>query len=156
MGEFQIARSTRVAADPADVQALVVDFHRWRSWSPWEDTDPGMERVYSGAESGVGAAYAWSGNRKAGAGSMRIVEVTPTAVTVGLAFTRPMRAENTVVFGTEPVADGTLVTWTMQGVHAGLMGLLARFVPMEKLVAGDFEKGLAAMKTQLEAGVPEA
>ena len=47
--------------------------HQWTRWSPWEDVDPDLHRAYSGAEEGVGAVYAWSGNRKAGAGRMEII-----------------------------------------------------------------------------------
>ena len=53
----------------------IVDFRRWPAWSPWEDVDPDLRRTYSGPDSGVGAAYAWEGNRKAGKGRMEIVDV---------------------------------------------------------------------------------
>ncbi|TIC80774.1 SRPBCC family protein [Nocardioides sp. GY 10127] len=156
MGDFEVSRATTVAADPADVQALVVDFREWRRWSPWEDVDPAMTREYDGPDSGEGASYRWTGNRKAGAGSMRITAVTPDEVAIDLAFTRPMKATNDLAFLVEPVADGTRVTWRMRGRNTGLWSLLARFVPMDRLVGADFEKGLARLKSELEAGVPGA
>ena len=72
MSAFGIARSATIRADPARVHALVDDFHRWTSWSPWEELDPALRRTYSGPDSGVGAHYAWAGNRRAGRGSMVI------------------------------------------------------------------------------------
>lgn len=47
------------------IHALLTDFHAWTCW-PWEDIDPAMSRTYSGPEAGVGAGYAWEGNKKAG------------------------------------------------------------------------------------------
>ncbi len=78
---YTVERSTVVAAPADQIFPLLVDFHEWPRWSPWEDIDPDMQRTYGGAESGVGATYAWSGNRKAGAGSMEITDLaTPTAL----------------------------------------------------------------------------
>lgn len=41
-----------------------------------------MQRSYSGSASGVGAAYAWEGNKKAGKGTMAITGVTDDRVDV--------------------------------------------------------------------------
>ena len=67
-----IERKTRINASASGVYERVVDFHRWRAWSPFEELDPAMERTYSGADSGIGAVHEWSGNLKAGAGRMEI------------------------------------------------------------------------------------
>lgn len=40
---------------------------------------PDLERTYSGANAGVGARYAWSGNRKAGKGQMEIIRADDAA-----------------------------------------------------------------------------
>ena len=91
MSTYSVSRSVTVAAPPAQVHALVDDFHAWPRWSPWEGLDPDQERHYSGPDRGVGARYAWQGNRKAGAGSMSITEVEPPRhVTITLDFSRPM------------------------------------------------------------------
>ena len=37
---YRVERSTRIAAPPEVVFALVNDFHAWRGWSPWERLDP--------------------------------------------------------------------------------------------------------------------
>ena len=50
-------------------------------WSPWEDIDPALRAPTAGPTKGVGARYAWSGNRKAGAGSMEITGPTPRTST---------------------------------------------------------------------------
>lgn len=150
MSAFTISRGTTIAAAPAAVRAQVEDFRAWRQWSPWEDLDPNLTRSYSGADHGVGARYAWEGNRKAGAGSMEITAATPESLSIELAFLKPWRATNQVVFTFAPEGAGTHVTWTMAGAHVGLAKLFARFINVEKLIGPDFEKGLARLKELAE------
>ena len=66
MSTYEVTRSAVIPAPAQDIFPLVNSFHEWTKWSPWEAVDPAMERSYSGSESGVGAKYTWSGNRKAG------------------------------------------------------------------------------------------
>lgn len=67
---FRVERSATINASPAEVFAYVNDFRRWTAWSPWEGLDPNLQRTYSDNSSGKGASYSWSGNNKAGQGSM--------------------------------------------------------------------------------------
>jgi hypothetical protein len=96
VADFEVVRSTTIAASPERVHGLIDDFHAWRAWSPWEDVDPSLERNYYGADSGVGAKYAWEGNRKAGKGSMEIVSSTPERIDLRLVFEKPWKATNQV------------------------------------------------------------
>ena len=150
MADFEIARSTTIAADPARVHALIDDFHAWTSWSPWEDIDPELQRTYSGAESGVGSRYAWKGNRKTGTGSMEIVGSTPGKIDLRLMFVKPWKADNAVAFELTPADAGTRVTWRMTGENHGFHALLSKLFNMDKLVGKDFEKGLARLKAEAE------
>jgi hypothetical protein len=151
MSRFEVTRSARIAADPALVHGLVNDFHEWTKWSPWEDVDPALERTYSGADAGAGAFYAWTGNRKAGQGSMEITTSTPERIALTLSFLKPWKATNDVVFTLGPTTDGTDVTWTMTGEQKGVMAIFGKVVPMDRLVGKDFEKGLARLKATAEA-----
>ncbi|WP_067815896.1 SRPBCC family protein [Nocardia inohanensis] len=150
MAEFDIQRETVIKADPGQVQALIDDFHQWRKWSPWEGMDPNMERVYSGADRGIGARYSWNGNRKAGKGDMEITSATSEAIGIRLRFEKPWKATNDVTFEFAPRGDATAVTWRMTGRHSGPMALLGRFIPMDRMVGNDFEKGLAQLKAAAE------
>ena len=151
MSGFAVSRSTTVIADPAQVHGLINSFHEWTAWSPWEDLDPELQRDYTGPESGVGARYAWSGNRKAGQGSMEITSSTPDEIGLRLAFLRPFKSSNVVTFSLVPAVDGTEVTWLMTGEQRGLMGLVGRVISMDKLIGKDFEKGLTRLKAVAEA-----
>lgn len=149
---YTVERSTSVGAPPADVYPLIADFRRWRSWSPWEDVDPELRRTYSGPDSGVGATYAWSGNRKAGQGRMEVVEATePSRVRIDLVFEKPFKARNDTVFSIRPEGDGSHVTWSMTGRKTLVTKVMGLFTSMEKFLGPDFEKGLARLRTTAEA-----
>jgi uncharacterized protein YndB with AHSA1/START domain len=153
MSEFEVARSTTIAADPARVHSLINDFHAWTTWSPWEDLDPELSRDYSGPDTGVGARYAWQGNRKAGQGSMEITESTPERIVLRLLFLKPWKADNRVDFTLTPVGDaGTQVTWRMTGSNSGLQAVFSKLFNMERLVGKDFDRGLARLKAAAEGG----
>lgn len=150
MRSYEVSRSTSIAAPIGRVHALINDFHEWEKWSPWEDTDPDMERTYSGPESGVGSRYSWSGNKKAGEGSMEITSDTPGRVGVHLYFVKPFKSESDVDFTLTSVGSGTDVIWRLQSEWKGLMALVGRFMPMDKWLGTDFEKGLAKLKAVAE------
>jgi uncharacterized protein YndB with AHSA1/START domain len=153
MADFEVVRSTTIAASPERVHDLIDDFHAWRAWSPWEDVDPDLKREYSGADSGVGAKYAWEGNRKAGKGSMEIVASAPERIDLRLVFEKPWNATNQVAFELTPSgSSSTDVTWRMSGTTRGFAALFSRFFSMDRMVGKDFEKGLARMKAAAESG----
>ncbi|MRH87104.1 transcriptional regulator [Nocardia sp. SYP-A9097] len=150
MTEFDIVRDTVIKADPARIQALVDDFHQWQQWSPWEGLDPTMERTYSGADRGIGARYFWSGNRKAGRGDMEITSATSQAIGIRLNFEKPIKNTNQVTFEFIAQPEGTAVSWRMTGERTGMMALMAKVLPMDRMVGKDFEKGLAQLKAAAE------
>ncbi|MBT2552126.1 SRPBCC family protein [Arthrobacter sp. ISL-5] len=146
MSTYSVTRSALIPAPAKDVFPLVNNFREWTKWSPWEAVDPALNRTYSGPESGVGAKYAWNGNRKAGAGNMEIVgSQEPENVSIRLEFTKPFPAINPTTFTFVPEGTGTRVTWTMTGEHKGIGKVFGLFMNMDKMVGGDFEKGLASL-----------
>ncbi len=143
---FEVRRSGHVAAPPSKVYAQIEDFKKWQGWSPWEGLDPALRRTYDGADKGEGATYAWDGNNKAGAGTMRITGTKPDAqVTIALTFTRPFAASNTTVFDLTPAGDGTQVTWIMRGQSPFMFRVMGVFVSVDKMLGKDFDKGLAKL-----------
>ncbi len=145
-------RSTVINAAPDKILPHLVDFHRWQAWSPWDKLEPDMKRTYSSAQSGVGAMYAWEGKKKAGAGSMEIMEANSQGVKVDLRFIKPWKAECIAQFHFMPQPNGTNVRWTMDGPNTFMGKVFGLFMNMDKLVGKDFEKGLAALKVEVEKG----
>ncbi|NBD14035.1 SRPBCC family protein [Corallococcus silvisoli] len=151
---FTLSRTATVPGTPDIAFALVNDFHQWAHWSPWEKLDPNLKRVYGGAESGVGATYAWVGNSDAGEGRMTIEESkTDELIRIKLEFIKPFTATNTATFAFKPVQDGVAVTWSMSGENNFMSKAFSLFFDMDKLVGKDFENGLASMRTAAEAEV---
>jgi hypothetical protein len=152
---YTVERSTMIDAPPSRIYPEIADFHNWTHWSPWEDVDPALARSYSGADSGTGAVYAWSGNRKAGRGRMEITEATePAKVRIDLVFEKPWKAQNETLFTIEPEDSASRVTWTMTGKRTFLTKVMGIFTSMDKLVGPDFEKGLARLRATTEAPPP--
>jgi hypothetical protein len=148
---FRVERRTRIAAPPAAVYGLIQDFRNWRAWSPWEDIDPELKRDYMGAESGVGAAYVWEGDNRAGTGRMEIVEAAaPSKVKIDLRVLKPFPAHNTTEFLITPVEGGADVTWAMYGPNSLMGKAMSLFMSMDKMVGSSFETGLARMKAAAE------
>jgi hypothetical protein len=148
---YTVERSQTIDAPPTRIYAQIADFHNWTSWSPWEDVDPDLERTYSGAESGTGAVYAWSGNRKAGQGRMEITHaIEPSSVQIDLQFEKPWKARNDTVFSIQPEGSGSRVIWSMTGKKTLMTKVMGIFTSMEKLLGPDFEKGLARLKAATE------
>lgn len=150
---YTVTRSTTIQASPQRVRALVDDFHEWPQWSPWEDLDPQMRRTYSGPDAGVGAAYAWEGNRKAGKGDMTITAAEPEHVDIALHFEKPFKERNRIEFLLTPAGSSvTQVEWRMNGELSGIMRLFSVVKSMDSLIGPDFEKGLARLKRVAESG----
>ena len=149
---YRVERSTRIGAPPDVVFALVNDFHAWDRWSPWAHLDPSMKTTYGGPPSGVGATYAWMGNDKVGEGNMRITEThPPQKVGIRLEFVKPMASVNQTEFTFKPDGAGTRVDWAVNGPLDFMGKAMDLFVGMDRMIGGDFEKGLAAMRREAEA-----
>ena len=148
---FQVERSIEIAAPAARVYEAIVDFHRWTEWSPWEGVDPNLQRTYIGPEAGLGAAYEWAGNRKAGSGRMEIVGTdAPTRIDIQLDFLKPFKSHSQTRFTIAPDGDTTKVTWRMTGPKTFATKVMGIFTSMDKVVGGDFEKGLTQLKATAE------
>ncbi len=148
---FRVTRAATIKAAPDKIYPLIADFHRWTAWSPYENKDPAMKRTYGGTPGAVGQTYAWSGDKNIGVGSMTLTEVAPSSkIALKLDFISPFEAHNTVVFSLTPQADGTTVTWDMQGPTPFIGKIMHVFINMDKMVGSDFEVGLVNLKSTAE------
>src|SRR5688572_23164043 len=80
---YHVERSAKIGAPPAAVFAVISDFRTFPEWSPWQKKDPAMRTTVSTPSTGVGASYAWEGNREVGKGRMTITEASPPAAGAG-------------------------------------------------------------------------
>jgi len=148
---LSVERVIGIRAPPQTIFPLINDFHRWRSWSPYEDRDPALKRSYSGAESGKGAVYAWEGNRNVGSGRMEIPRSSePAAIVIKLDFFKPFEGHNIAEFTMLPQGDSTRLTWMMHGPAPLMSRVMQVFMDMDRMIGRDFEAGLANLKALSE------
>ena len=148
---LRVQRSAAIKAAPETVFPLIADFREWRAWSPYEDRDPNVKRSYSGANSGKGAIYQWSGNKNVGSGRMEILDAPPPdKIVIKLDFLKPFEAHNTAEFTLVPQGGTTNVTWLMHGPAPLLSKLMQVFMNMDNMIGKDFAAGLANLKSITE------
>ncbi len=150
--DFRVTRSAPVAAPPSVVFAQVNDFHKWEAWSPWAKLDPAAKNSFEGPRAGTGATFRWSGNNEVGEGSMTVTESRPSElIRIKIDFLKPFEASNTAEFTFKPAGGQTQVTWSMYGTNNFIGKAFCLFNNMDKMLGGEFEKGLAQMKVAAEA-----
>jgi hypothetical protein len=150
--DFRVERTGLIDAPAAIVFDEVNDFHRWQAWSPWAKLDPKAKNDFSGQAKGKGAKFSWSGNAQVGEGSMTILESQPNElVKIELHFERPFRDTSTAQFAFKPQDGKIAVTWSMFGHKNFIAKGMCMFMNMDKMLGGEFEKGLVQMKAAAEA-----
>ena len=150
--DFRVTRSATIAAPPEVVFPHVNELKKWDAWSPWAKLDPNAKNTFEGPASGKGAAMSWAGNNQVGEGRMTITESRPNElVQFKLEFFKPMAGTSDAEFTFKPQANQTEVTWTMTGKNNFIAKAFCLFMSMDKMVGGQFEKGLADLKSAAEA-----
>ena len=152
--KFRIQRSARIDAQPARIYPLINDMAGFNRWNPFARKDPAMLGSYRGPAQGLGAGYSFKG-AKSGEGSIEIVDTKPgREVVMRLDMLRPFAAHDLITFTLAPLADATQVTWAMEGDVPFIGKILHLFLNMDKMVGGDFEAGLANLKSLAEHASP--
>ncbi len=82
---------------------------------------------------------------------MTIAESRPNElIRINLEFLKPFKASNTAEFTFKPEGNQTVVTWSMSGKNNFMSKAVGLFMDCEKMVGGQFEQGLATMKSVAE------
>jgi uncharacterized protein YndB with AHSA1/START domain len=148
---FNVQREIEIKAPPDRIFPLISDFRQWKSWSPYENKDPAMQRSLSGAASGKGAIYGWEGDKNVGSGRMEILEAAaPSRIVIKLDFIKPFEGHNTAEFTMLPQGDATHVTWLMHGPTPFIGKIMHVFIDMDKMIGKDFAIGLSNLKRLTE------
>ncbi|WP_333876078.1 SRPBCC family protein [Methylobacter sp.] len=149
--DFRVTRTDTIAAPASAVFAHVNDLQKWEAWSPWAKLDPEAKNSFEGPSSGTGAIMRWVGNNKVGQGSMTIIESRPDElIRFKLEFLKSFVATNTAEFTFNSENDQTTVTWTMYGKNSFMSKAIGLIMNCEKMVGGQFEQGLATLKSVVE------
>ena len=149
---YHVERSMVVGASPDVVFPYINNFKLFREWNPWDRLDPNMEVTYVGPESGVNHSYTWKGNKDVGQGQMTITESVPNErVNMDLLFIEPFESKALTSFTLGAEGEGTKVTWSMDGDNNLMSKVMCLFNDMDKMIGGDFERGLGNLKEVTEA-----
>jgi uncharacterized protein YndB with AHSA1/START domain len=151
-----VFRSIEIAAPAAAIYPIVSDLRRFNEWSPWAELDPATEYTFTGPTDGVGQTMKWeSANPMVGSGSQTITRLEPgQEVEVALDFGTQGIATASVDL--ESMGAATKVTW---GFTSDLgFNPIARYMGLmfDSWIGADYEKGLAKLKTVVEAAATPA
>lgn len=149
---FRYERSGVINATPEEIFPYISQLKLGHEWSPYEKTDPNMKKNITGVDGEAGAAMDFEGNKEAGSGRLEILKVVPNqAVDIKLIMIKPFHAENLVQYSlSADPSGGTRFTWVMSGDGGFLGKLISVLIDCEKMIGGQFEEGIANLKTLIE------
>ncbi len=146
--DYAIGRSVTIKASPAQVHEYVGDIEKWPQWSPWEEADPSIKVTPGDITTGVGASQSWIGD--SGGGRLTFTYSDPdNGIKYDLYFDGDPE-KNISAMTYTPTAEGTQVTWSMQG-KIGMPVIGGYFAMMMDSLAGEmFASGLNKLKQVVE------
>jgi len=145
--DFRITRSTQIAAPASVVFAQANDLRLYQVWNPWGKHDLAAKYTFEGPSTGPGASMTWVGNSKVGEGRMTIVESRPNdVVKTRLDFLKPFASVCQADFSFKEEGGKTQVIWSMSGPKNFMSKAMGLVMNMDKMIGGEFEKGLASLK----------
>jgi Polyketide cyclase / dehydrase and lipid transport len=150
--EFRLERQITINAPPEKIFPWLNNLKMMNQWNPWSTQDPKSVISYAGPAEGPGASYSWAGG-KMGQGRFTILDTKfPGEVNCRLEMIKPMKATNAIDYRITGAGNGTtIVAWPMTGKRNLATKLMHTFMNMDKMVGGEFEKGLSSLKTLVEA-----
>ena len=151
--EYFIARETVVKAPAEAIFPHINNSKKANDWMPWAASDPAIKMSFSGPDEGVGSTSSWDSTGQMGQGQAAVTESVPNQkVVTQLTYKKPMEMSQVAEMTLTPASEGTVVRWSVKGHNNFIGRLMCVFMDMDKMVGGEFEKGLAKLKTTVEAG----
>ena len=148
---FEVARELEVQAPAEKIFPFINNSKLANDWMPWKDSDPEVRMSYSGPDEGVGSTSSWESSGHMGTGKAEVVVSEKNkSVKTQLTYTKPMAMTQLAEVSLTPTATGTRVRWQVSGESNFMGRLMCVFMNMDKMVGGEFEKGLSRLKTMVE------
>ncbi|WP_373503413.1 SRPBCC family protein [Aestuariivirga sp.] len=148
--EARVSRAKVINASPEQIFAIAGNLRRFNEWSPWASLDPETVYRFEGPDQGgVGQKMSWASNDpNVGKGTQTITELVPNQkIVTDVDFGEMGQSLSTMTL--QPADGGTLVTWDFQ---AKLDGVMNRWMGLmfDRLIGGDYEKGLSNLESVVE------
>ena len=143
--DYNVERTIEINSPSYVVYGEVTDLQTWKDWAVWWEKDTSITTEYSGERYGNNSKMTWEGID--GKGSLEIKAVSfSDSINTELLFEGMPPAYGFWRF--EDLDGSTKVTWGMKGEMPFFMSFMTLF--FDKMVGGDFEKGLAGLKEVCE------
>lgn len=144
---FSVERNALIPGTPEAVIGHIENLRAMDAWNPFVTQNPGLKVTYSGPEAGLGASSSWQ-DRRAGTGRLAITAIdSPHEVRMRLVMTKPVKADNAIVFRLAPAGNATNVSWQMSG-ESGFAGkIMGLIFNSDRMIGRSFERGLEDLKT---------
>ncbi len=149
--DFTVSRELLIKTTPEIIFPYINNSQKSNEWMPWQESDPNAKMIYSGPDEGVGSTTTWDSTGNMGTGKAEVVESIPNQrVRTQLSYTKPMNMEQLAEITLTPSAQGTMVKWSVTGKNSFVGRIFCFFFNMDKMVGGEFEKGLNKLKGKVE------
>jgi hypothetical protein len=149
--DFRVARSIEINAPATAIFPYMNNQRQMNSWNPWMKLDPNVKVTFSGPEEGVGAVTEWEGNSSVGAGKSTVTHsFAPIQVRLKMEWLKPMEGTSTVDYSLKQLGETTTLEWIIFGENGIFSRVMCIFMDMDKMIGGEFEKGLSELKKAVE------
>lgn len=149
--EMSVSREIIIAAAPDAIFPYINNSRKSYEWMPWAEGDPEIEINFTGPDEGIGSISSWNGEQM-GSGKSEVVEsITNQVVKTQLVYTKPFEMSQLAEISLTPVSSGTKVVWSVSGHNNYFFRLMGVFMDCDKMIGGEFEKGLNKLKTIVES-----
>ncbi len=157
--DYAVEREIVINKPKQEVFEYVKYLKNQNNYSVWASLDPNMKTSFTGTDGTVGFISAWeSAQKNVGKGEQEIKKITDgERIDYELRFIKPMESTEQAYMITESVSGmQTKVKWGFSGRMKYPMNLMMLFMDFDKMIGGDFEKGLVNLKTIVEAQPPQS
>jgi hypothetical protein len=150
---YTITRSVVIGVPVEQVHRYVGDLEQWPLWTPWLASDPSTVITPGALSQGKGAHFSWTTD--SGGGELTFSRSQPDW---GVAFDMTLGKDKRLTACSllyRPIAQGTEVTWQMQG-DSGL-DILGRYfnLLLNPLMGPMLDDGLQQLKSLVEQDATE-
>lgn len=149
-GKFRYERSGVINASADKIFPYISNFKLGELWSPYDKPELKMQKKFNGTDGQAGSTMEFDG-KESGSGKLTLLKLVPNqSVDINLVMLKPFRADNLVEYKLTPEGSGTRFTWIMSGDGGFMSKLMTAVIDCEKMIGGQFEEGIAKLKTVVE------
>lgn len=148
--QMKIERSMDINTSAEIIKPKLADLKFfYEKWSPWTEKDPNMKTIFTGEVGKEGSSMSWESDvEDVGKGVMTYKYTHGDTIVELLNFDGHGDANVYHIVNSD--GAGSRVNWVMQNSVPFLFRGVMLFMNIDKMVAPDFEKGLAKLKKTME------